>query len=176
MYNFRCSLKKESKDINYVYLQLFDIEYPSGLKDAKGVSFWRQSLDKMREFDLVLISNEEIDVERNSGWCNSDFLAGLKIQKGKFLAMVRMPRKSDHNFIKIKVDIGLDDFFFENQGFLNDSKNRIFCYSVGSLLTAVREFKTIKNCEFFNTGPIIFNPKQGLDELHCEEAKNVQPD
>jgi hypothetical protein len=127
----------------------------------------------MREFDLVLISNTEIDTERNSDWCNSDFLSSLRTQKGKFLAMVRMPRKSDQNFIKIKVDVGLDDFFFENQAFLNDSNTKIFCYSVGSLLTAVREFKTIKNCEFFKTGPIIFNPRQGLEELHEEESKNV---
>ena len=47
----------------------------------------------MREFDLVLISNTEIDTERNNDWCNSDFLSGLRTQKGKFLAMVRMPRK-----------------------------------------------------------------------------------
>ncbi len=113
----------------------------------------------MREFDLVLISDEEIDVERNSYWCNSDFLSNLRVQKGKMLAMVRMPRKSDHNFIKVKVDVGLDDFFLENQAFLNDNRKKIYCYSVGSLLTAVREFKTIKNCEFFKTGPVIFNPK-----------------
>lgn len=84
-----------------------------------------------------------------------------------------MPRKADHNFVKIKVDVSLEDFFFENQAFLGDSKTKIFCYSVGSLLTAVREFKTIKNCEFFKTGPIIFNPKQGLEELNQEEAKNA---
>ena len=47
---------------------------------------------------------------------------------------------------------------------------------MGSLLTAIREFKTIKNCEFFKTGPIIFNPKQGLEDLHEEESKNVQFD
>lgn len=48
------------------------------MKDAKGNSYWRQSLDKMREYDLVFISNEEIDIEKNSNWCNSDFLAGLR--------------------------------------------------------------------------------------------------
>ena len=88
------------------------------------------------------------------------------------MAMVRMPRKSDQNFVKIKADIGLDDYLFSNQAYLDETKTKLYCYSVSSLLTAVREFKTIKNCEFFKTGPIIFNPKQGLEELHCEEAKS----
>jgi len=29
-------------------------------------------------------------------------------------------------------------------------------------MTTVREFRTIKNCEFFHTGPIIFDPKLAL--------------
>lgn len=31
-------------------------------------------------------------------------------------------------------------------------------YFLGSLMTTVREFRTIKNCEFFKAGPLILEP------------------
>lgn len=32
----------------------------------------------MREYDLVFISNEKIDIDHKKNWCNSDFLASIK--------------------------------------------------------------------------------------------------
>ena len=81
----------------------------------------------------------------------------MRSEQGKFLAIVRQPRKLDHNYVKIKVDNMLEEYFSVNQFKLFETK--LHCYFLGSLLTTVREFRTIKNCEFFHTGPIIFNPQ-----------------
>lgn len=151
-------------------MQLFDFSSPSGDKDQRGISRWSKSLDLLREFDLILISNEKIDTEANNFWCNSDFLLSMRAMNGKFLGMVKNSRKSENNYVTIKVDAGLDAYFFENQKIFHDPYTNLYCYSVGSLLTSVREFKTIKNCEFFNTGPTILNPKQGLNDVNLSNT------
>lgn len=69
-YNFTCKIVQESKDINYVYLNLFDNERPTGQEDQKGVRKWKETLDKIRDYDLLLISMNPIDTAQN--WCNAD--------------------------------------------------------------------------------------------------------
>lgn len=86
----------------------------------------------------------------------------MKCEQGKFLGVVRHVRKPDHNFVKIKVDNMHEEYFSLKQLTLFDKDAKLHCYFLGSLMTTVREFRTIKNCEFFNTGPIIFNPSCAL--------------
>lgn len=156
-FNFGCKLKRDAQDINYIYLNLYDFNQPSGQKDQRGITKFPQSLDLLREFDLVLISEKEIDSKAS---LDSEFLNKIGQEQGQWLAVVRAPRKNDHNFIKIKVDNMHEEYFCLNQLQIFDSN--LHCYFLGSLMTTVREFRTIKNCEFFHTGPIIFDPKLAL--------------
>jgi len=39
----------------------------------------------------------------------------------------------------------------------------VFAYYFDSLMTTIREFRTIKCCEFFKTGDIILNPSLAID-------------
>ena len=72
-------------------------------------------------------------------------------------------RKSDKNFVKIKADNMNSEYFSAKQLTLFDPESTLHCYYFGSLLTTVREFRTIKNCEFFSTGSLILNPKLCLE-------------
>ena len=68
------------------------------------------------------------------------------------------------NYIKIKADNMHEMYFAEQQITLFDNKEtHLHCYFLGSLMTTVREFRTIKNCEFFSTGPLILNPTMKND-------------
>ena len=84
--------------------------------------------------------------------------------------MVRDSRKPEANFVKIKVDNMHEEYFRLKQLTLFDSDTKLHCYFMGSLMTVVREFRTIKNCEFFSTGPTILNPSLVLNnQLACNE-------
>ena len=74
--NFLCTLKRNSTDANYTYLELYDKEHPLGQKDNRGVTKFTQSLDQLREFDLLLISQSEIDTRKQQ--FDSDFLSKMK--------------------------------------------------------------------------------------------------
>jgi hypothetical protein len=160
-FSFSCRIQKETQDVNYIYLHLFDHGNRFGTKDHRGFTKFKDSLDNLREFDLILISEQPIP--GRFVW-DSEFLFKMRDEPGKFLATVRQPRKQDSNYVKIKVDNMLEEYFSINQFKLFDTE--LHCYYLGSLMTTVREFRTIKNCEFFHTGPIIFNP----NSMHQQEA------
>lgn len=122
---------------------------------------WKESLDKIRDYDLLLISLSPIDTNQN--WCNVELFQQMKDQKSdKFLALAQNVRKTENNFVKIKVHAGLEDFFYSNKAKIFSKEAFLYCYSVGSLLTTIREFRTIKNCEFFSNGDAILNPREGI--------------
>ena len=92
-------------------MNLFDHEKHCGTKDHRGITKFTDSLDNLREFDLLLIS-----VEPFTGkfvW-DSEFLFNMRSEQGKFIAIVRQPRKLDHNYVKIKVDNMLEEYFSVN--------------------------------------------------------------
>ena len=167
-FNFRATLQKESEDVNYIYLKIFDGDCPLGRKDNRGITKFSQSIDQLREFDLVLIS--ETEITNRHQFMDSAFLYKLRNESGKFLAVVRDSRKPEANFVKIKVDNMHEEYFRLKQLTLFDSDTKLHCYFMGSLMTVVREFRTIKNCEFFSTGPTILNPSLVLNnQLACNE-------
>jgi hypothetical protein len=81
--------------------------------------------------------------------------------KGKFLAIVCGGRSKDKSSVMIKADP-------EHSACLNGDKE-IFAYYFDSLMTIVREFKSIKCCEFFTIGDVILDPKK-----HSRFTKKVK--
>ena len=73
--------------------------------------------------------------------------------------------------MEVKVDLGYDESLFmpNHVKFFSDNKP-LFCYYFDSLLTTVREFRTIKCCEFYATSKIILNPKVALAKIQSKEV------
>lgn len=86
-----------------------------------------------------------------------DYLMKLKKEKGKMLGVVSGKRKKDSPYIKVKVDRILHEDYVTLRVLLNDLL-KVHIYFYDSLVTTVREFRTIKCCEFFPTANIILNP------------------
>ena len=53
------------------------------------------------------------------------------------------------------------------------SETKIYAYFFDSLMTTVREFRTIKSCEFFETGQVILNPVLTLEQKEDEKWQGV---
>lgn len=69
-------MQKESEDVNYIYLKIYDGDHPLGQKDHRGVTKFSQSIDQLREFDLVLIS--ETEITNRHQFMDSAFLYNLR--------------------------------------------------------------------------------------------------
>jgi hypothetical protein len=87
----------------------------------------------------------------------------MRDKSGKFLAMVCGNRSKDQSFVWVKVDLGQSTYFSYQQIKLFESRDTlIFAYYFDSLMTTIREFRTIKCCEFFKTGDVILNPSLAI--------------
>jgi len=88
-----------------------------------------------------------------------------------FLGLVHKQRKKDQGFIDVKVDLGYDEhLFIPNQVAFFSENQPFYCYFFDSLLTTVREFRTIKCCEFYATSEIILNPTRALESIIRKEG------
>jgi hypothetical protein len=125
-------------------------------------------LDQLKEYDLLLLSKEPLPTEEVKKLTNADFLLKIRKEKGKILAMVQGRRKKDQAFITLRMDKELHkDYALINIG--GPDLHKMHVYYFDSLVTSVREFKTIKSCEFFPTADIILQPSL-LNELQCQEV------
>ena len=82
-------------------------------------------------------------------------------EKGKMLCMVSQRRKKDHTYVVVKVDSELnEEYLCLNVRSLTHLKVHVYFFD--SLSTTIREFRTIKSCEFFPAADIILDPSQYL--------------
>lgn len=73
------------------------------------------------------------------------------------LACVSNRRKKDKTYITLKIDTKLhEDYVLVN--IRDNDYLKVHVYFFDSLMTTIREFRTIKSCEFFPTASIILNP------------------
>lgn len=87
--------------------------------------------------------------------------------------MVTARRKKDAAYIKIKIDKDLhNDYICHNIRNLDFFKVHIYFYD--SLITTIREFRTIKSCEFFPTANIILNPNL-INEMQKTITSTLDP-
>ena len=92
----------------------------------------------------------------------------MRDQKGKFLAIVCGGRSKDKRSVMIKADPGHSACL--------KGENKIFAYYFDSLMTTVREFKSIKSCEFFKIGDVILDPKKQSRFTNNLKEVNLQMD
>jgi hypothetical protein len=72
-----------------------------------------------------------------------------KAKKGVFFVEVRLDKAKAH--------------FIKNQSLLHkDGYIRLHAYLVESLATNIREYRTLRMCEFYGHAETIFNPKHAL--------------
>ena len=111
-------------------------------------------LDQIKDFDLLLLSFEPLPTNEVKKLTNADYLLKIKKEKGKMLTVVNARRKRDQNYIILKLDRELhNDFMMVRCVNLDFLKMHVYYFD--SLITTVREFRTIKSCEFFPTAQII---------------------
>ena len=93
---------------------------------------------------------------------------------GKFLGMVSSQRNRNFAFLPVKVDASCykDSYFAYNQVKLFTEKTPLYCYYFDSLMTTVREFRTIKCSEFYATSKIILNPVKTLQKIAAKGKLN----
>lgn len=90
-----------------------------------------------------------------------EYLMKMREQQGKMLSIVSKRRKRDKTFIEVKIDVELnEEFICLNVRQLDFLKVNVYFFD--SLSTTIREFRTIKSCEFFPTANIILNPQKFL--------------
>ena len=100
-------------------------------------------MDRLKEFDLLIIAEEEVKVEKTV-----DFLLALKKQPKTMLCLVNGRRKKDKDYLQLKVDSRLYQDYLCVHVRGNDLL-KVHVYYFDNLITTVREFRTIKSCEFF---------------------------
>jgi hypothetical protein len=86
------------------------------------------------------------------------------------LSIVSSRRKRDHAYLNLKIDRELH----ENYVCVNIRETeflKVHVYYFDSLITTIREFRTIKSCEFFPTANIILNPTL----INQEQDPNAAP-
>lgn len=64
-------------------------------------------LDFMKEFDVLLLSQDPLPENDVKKITNFNYLMKMKQEKGKMLAMVHQRRKKNKNYITLKIDLEL---------------------------------------------------------------------
>ena len=94
--SFKALLQRDKVDPDYVHLRVFDYDNPKGQEDRSG-SVHFKSLDKLREFDILLFSREELlkDSDQNiKKICSAKFMLDMANNRSSnnFLGMVNASR------------------------------------------------------------------------------------
>ncbi|CDW72124.1 splicing endonuclease positive effector [Stylonychia lemnae] len=165
---FQGYVQRGNSDQNYIYLHLY--ESASNVQDKNG-NYDLRLLDSLKEFDLLYISEEPLPVDEVKKVTNLQYLLKMRDEKGKMLCMVHQRRKKDKTHIVIKVDSDLhEDYVRVN--IRNHTHLKVHVYFFDSLSTTIREFRTIKSCEFYPTAKIILNPQIYLcDQMAQQNQK-----
>lgn len=81
----------------------------------------------------------------------------MRQEEDKMMAIVNQRRKKELTFLMLKVDAKHDNYLTLHVR--KQSHFKVHVYFFDSLSTTVREFRTIKSCEFFPTADLILNPE-----------------
>ena len=162
-----------------MHLRVFDSDSPKGQEDRNGNAYFK-SLDKLREFDILLFSHEELlkDSDQNiKQVCSAKFMLDMANNRSSniFLGMVNASRQRESTSLNVKVDSKYKEVFQIKQVELFQEKKPLFCYYFDSLMTIVREFRTIKCSEFYGTSKIIRDPVSTLKRI-SEKGKSNDKD
>eukprot|EP00347_Sterkiella_histriomuscorum_P002715 403367086 len=163
--HFEGYIQKSNQDHNYIYLKLY--ESTNSVADKNGF-FNLKTIDSLKEFDLLFISQEPLPFDEVKKVTNISYLMKMREEQGKMLAIVSKRRKRDQNFLEVKIDASLnEEFICLNVRQLSYLKVNVYFFD--SLSTTIREFRTIKSCEFFPTADIILNPQRFLCDKQTQD-------
>jgi hypothetical protein len=145
--HFEGFISKANSDYHYVELRL----YESAKNDPDKFGNYAMSvLDSLKEFDLLLIFEQPLPVDEAKKLTGIDYLLKMKKETGKLLSLVSARRKRDSPYISLKVDNKIHADYLTLNVRSNDLL-KVHVYFFDSLITSVREFRTINCCEFFPT-------------------------
>lgn len=172
---------QSSKDTFFLNLRMYDA--PPNLcadkieADQKGTSNAGFSIKQVREHDLLVLSEKEIDLKGGGDIkraSNVDFLRSLLLKHNAMLAYVSK-KASKCDFVVLQVDIS-KSFFFDNLE-SRSMHTMMYCYHFENLSTTVREYKTLKMSEFYGMAPLLLNPTlalQNKDEMLQVHRRELQ--
>ena len=72
------------------------------------------------------------------------------------MAIVNSKRKTDKNFLEIRIDISHEKYI--NLNYSEFEYNKIYVYFFDSMSTRIREFRTVKSAEFYPNANYILDP------------------
>lgn len=117
-------------------------------------------LRQLREHDLVILSEEPLDLNGHDDVkkvCNIDFLRALLFKHNAMFAFVTKKATTSKGGAAgsacLQVDIS--KALFLEMAESEHSYAKMHCYHYENLATTVREYKTLKMCEFYKMAPIL---------------------
>ena len=144
--NFSGFLQRSKQDQKFIYLKLSE-KKSEDQDEKKRYNF--PHLNSLKEFDLLLLSKDELDVTNVKKLTSAKFLKDIQNQPGKMMAMVNQKRQQDKTFLELKVDICHDKYV--NLNCSEFDYYEMYVYYFDSMSTRIREFRTIKSAEFYPT-------------------------
>lgn len=130
----------------------------SAIQPAQG----EFKISQLKEHDLIFMTEKPLPVDRDGKFemqnlANLDFLRRMLFEPGSMLAFVKKKACSQKGggmgpaliLVHPSKVIMLDDA----QDYM-----KLFCYHFESMATTIREFRTIKSCEFFRNMPMLMDP------------------
>lgn len=128
-------------------------------------------IKSVKESDILLLSTEDLladpqinrkkatDVKKilNPTWLKSNLM-----KPWVMLAYVNEKTKKGTAFLEIQLDRGKSQFLKSESEKSKDGYVRLFVYVIESLSTNIREYKTLRMCEFFGLADTILEPKKSL--------------
>ena len=171
-----------SKDMLFQNVRMYDkppmANDPIGIKSGPATDD-EFSIKQIREYDLLIMSEEEIDLRGGDDIkrvSNVNFLRSLLFQHNAMFGFVKQKAsKTNGNFVLLQVDISKS--YFLDRAESENTFTKLHCYHFENLSTTVREFKTLKMSEFFKMAPIILNPSLALtnkEEMLKRHKKEIE--
>jgi len=143
------------KETLFQTLRMYD--KPPGPSDKVGEEKSEAfEIRQLREYDLIVLSEEPIDLKGGDDIkqvSSVNFLRSQLLQHNIMFGFVTK-RAAKNGFALLQVDIS--KAFFLDTAEMDDSCVKMHCYHFENLSTTVREYKTLKMCEFFKMAPIFF--------------------
>jgi hypothetical protein len=94
--NFSGFLQRSKQDHKFIYLKLSEKKDETDEKNPDVTNKKKYNfphLNSLKEFDLLLLSKEELDVKNVKKLTSSKFLKDIQNQPGKMMAMVNQKRQ-----------------------------------------------------------------------------------
>lgn len=175
--NFKGLLQKYKSDSKFIYLKLSENDNNNGKTSNEVTGNFNTpypNLDSLKEFDLLLLSKEELETNNVKQLTSTKFLKDVQSKQGMMMAIVDCKRKSDKNYLLIRVDAIHDKYI--NLTCSEYDYHQMYVYYFDSMSTRIREFRTVKSVEFYPNADYILDPssipKRVLSDQVSENSKN----